>query len=1024
MAAIISATTGLWSATATWVGGVVPGEFDTVTIAVGHTVTLDGTRIVGNDATPGLTLNGRLKASRTVNSLLTIKGTVANSATGEWDWGIEGDTIPASVTAGVRVNYSGTMANNKYIVGLGTTTRMNLIGMRGVDKRRHTKTTTAVTGGSTVTFTVSDATGWAVGDWLILSAETNGISSTLIENRQISAISGNDVTVSTVWTNSRAAGAVVANVWSNVYIEHFNATNFSGFTITPRTGMPANSVDIKNVSFHGLGTDGTFGSQSAFTVLTAPYFANSTAVFRDGVISRLAVSNIRRDGSTQTVVSGSGLGIGVFNSSVEFEFLECVVAYRGVTLTNQLGLRGASSSEGAGFRSCCVLNVPSAYISNASDGGSGIVLTDFVVRNATTPVIIQPGTALVVNGGDFDRYNRFTILGTGDITVNNANLGVNNAGAVTNSVGGLALVRCTLTNCTVGSMALSTSAFVTAPANPLAEFAFVNKNSDVTVQEIQTARGFISRDNAVSLRGTSAIKFWPQAAGRAHGRTYLLAGASAGQTVMVRGSLRFDATYGTATPPSITLSGQGSTPAAFTAPATANAWHDFALTVTPSSTGDLELTVTGTSTATTGAYWLDGVILPPFVVAARHYGYLYNNAIFQTVDPVITEADASIVAAYTGIAINHTTDTITLTANRTAAQLYDYLKYDLSITANLAEPDYVSGTLASLNIGAYNLVINGCTFTSGGTLTTTGTITLGAGGNFVGTRVDSSGSISSAIATVTDLVAGSRVQIYNVTTATEIANEIVASTSWVLDYYNESQFTAGDQIRIRIARLGYLPQTLLAVATTSGFSVPASQQTDVIYVTNGINGSTVTEFTPDYPNVQMDVSDPDGVTTVQRIYAWLRYTETTLNGIDLWFDVVTPTDEVNYFIDAAKLNLKIDNTSASPVTISGGRIYRSDNTTIIAATSGSIQMDPDRVYSVTGIPTASQNAAATWSYALENTLSSGEMLRGITRTQLAKVNVNETTGDVTIYKLDGTTVFAQASTSPTGDRNAPTVDWN
>jgi hypothetical protein len=821
---------------------------------------------------------------------------------------------------------------------------MNLIGMRGVDKRRHTKTTTAVTGGSTTTFTVSDATGWAVGDWMILSAETNGISSTLIEAKPISAISGNDVTVSTAWTNSRAAGAVVANIWSNVYIEHFNATNYSGFTITPRTGMPANSVDIKNVSCHGLGVDGTEGRQSAFTVLSAPYFPNSTAVFRDGVISRLVVSNIRRDGSTQTVVSGNGLGIGVANSAVEFEFLECVVAYRGVALGSQLGLRAASNSAGAGFRSCCVLNVPTAYMSNFSDGGSGIVVTDFVTHNVTTPVVVQPGTALVIEGGDFDRYNRFTTLGTGDITVNNANLGVNNAGAVTNSVGGLALVRCTLTNCTVGSMALATSAFVTAPANPLAEFAFVNKNSDVTVQEIQTARGFISRDNAVSLRGTSAIKFQPQAAGRAHGRTYSLPGASAGQTYLVRGSLRFDTTYGTATPPSVTLSGQGSTPAAFTAPATADAWHDFALTVTPSSTGDLTLTVTGTSAATTGAYWLDGVVLPPFVVAARHYGFLYNNAIFQTVDPVITETDASIVAVYTGISINHTTNTITLTANRTAAELYDYLKYDLSITANLAEPDYVSGTLASLNIGAYNLVINGCTFTSGGTLTTTGTITLGAGGNFVGTRIDSSGSISSAIATVTGLVAGSRVQIYNVTTATETANEIVASTSWALNYYNGSQFTAGDQIRIRIARLGYLPQLLLAAATTTGFSVPASQQTDAVYVGNAIDGSTVSEFTADYPNVQMDVSDPDGVTTVQRVYAWLRHTETSAQGINLWFDAVTPTDAVNYLIDAVKLNLKIDNTSASPVAIIGGRLYRSDGATLIAATSGSIQMDPARVY--------------------------------------------------------------------------------
>jgi hypothetical protein len=75
-------------------------------------------------------------------------------------------------------------------------------------------------------------------------------------------------------------------------------------------------------------------------------------------------------------------------------------------------------------------------------------------------------------------------------------------------------------------------------------------------------------------------------------------------------------------------------------------------------------------------------------------------------------------------------------------------------------------------------------------------------------------------------------------------------------------------------------------------------------------------------------------------------------------------------------------------------------------------------------PTTSDIATAVWSYVLENSVSAGQMLRGIARTQLAKVDVNEVTGQVTIYKFDGTTVFAQASTSPTGDRNTPTVDWN
>lgn len=823
MAAITSAQTGLWSATSTWVGGVVPGENDTVTIAVGHTVTVDGTYIVGNDSTTGLTINGRLRASRTVNSLLTIKGNIANATTGEWDWGVEGDIIPASVTAGIRINYSGTMANSKYDVRLGTTNRMNLIAMRGVDKVRHTKTTTAVVGGTTTVFTVSDATGWAVGDWIAISADVSS-NTTQVESKPISAISGNNVTVATAWTNSRAAGAVVANVWSNVYIEHFNAANYAGFLLTPRTGMPANSVDIKNISLHGCSTD---SNTAAFSMLSAVFFSGSTSVFRDGVVARCAASNIRRDGTLQAATgSGASAGFGLAASSVEFEYLECVVAMQGLPTTTPAAFRTTSLSAGAGFRRCCSVNAGNAYLSNFSEGGQGIVLTDFTVRNAFTVAALTPGNTCVFNGGDFDRYNRFALVGAGDITVNAANFGVNNAGVITNSVVALGLLKCTINNSTVGSMALSTSAFTTQPANPLAEFAFVNKNSDATAQEIQTARGFIARDNSVDKRSTSSIRFQPQRAGIAHGRSYPLAGASAGQTVMVRGALRFDTTYGTATPPSVTLSGQGSTPATFTAPATANAWHDFSLTVTPSSTGDLTLAVTGTSANTTGNYYLDGVIIPPFVVAARHYGYLYNNAVFQTVDPVITVSNEATVAAYSGISVNHATDTITLTTNRTVAQLYDYLKYDLGLTANLTEPDYVSGTLAALNIGAYNLVINGCTLTSGGTLTTTGTITLTNGGAFIGARTDSTGTVTSATLAVSNIVVGSRILLRRTDTQAILENQTVAGTSFSYAYLHTTNIPVEVVVRKATASPTYQEWRTTTTLVAAGVSLTANQQLD------------------------------------------------------------------------------------------------------------------------------------------------------------------------------------------------------
>ena len=75
-------------------------------------------------------------------------------------------------------------------------------------------------------------------------------------------------------------------------------------------------------------------------------------------------------------------------------------------------------------------------------------------------------------------------------------------------------------------------------------------------------------------------------------------------------------------------------------------------------------------------------------------------------------------------------------------------------------------------------------------------------------------------------------------------------------------------------------------------------------------------------------------------------------------------------------------------------------------------------------PTAQEIAQEVWNYILEGSVSAGQMLRGVARTQLAKVDVNEVTGQVTIYKFDGTTIFAQALTSEFGDRTVTSVDWS
>lgn len=214
-----------------------------------------------------------------------------------------------------------------------------------------------------------------------------------------------------------------------------------------------------------------------------------------------------------------------------------------------------------------------------------------------------------------------------------------------------------------------------------------------------------------------------------------------------------------------------------------------------------------------------------------------------------------------------------------------------------------------------------------------------------------------ALGIISNLIAGSRIQIYNQTTSTEIFNDVVSGTEYSLSYLSGGLISDNDLLTVRVAYLGYLPQTLVAIATPTGFSAAGNAVVDAIYVANGIDGSTVTEFTADYPNIQVDISDPDQTTTVQRVYAWLRYVETTEDGIAQWFDAVDPTDEVNYEINTAILDLKLDNTQATPVVIGGGRLYRSDGATIIATASSSIQMDPNRVYqAVESIPTATEIA--------------------------------------------------------------------
>lgn len=264
-------------------------------------------------------------------------------------------------------------------------------------------------------------------------------------------------------------------------------------------------------------------------------------------------------------------------------------------------------------------------------------------------------------------------------------------------------------------------------------------------------------------------------------------------------------------------------------------------------------------------------------------------------------------------------------------------------------PEIVSGTTVTVQeiellgtIKDGTITVKSDTFV-GNIGTDNGDVTLQNDAKIVGTY----GDISVLPYTLTNIEAGSTVQLYNMETARlgEIVNTVVSGTPGEkvthTGTYANSSAEPGDEIRIRVTcqsgTEALLPYEAFGVAQASGISFKVNQQDDTIYNGNGIDGSgtAITEdFQPDYTNLQIDSTETDGVVTVQEVYAYYAYLITTTQGIDKFFGAITPIDGMNYRINTSVVNLKLQNTTQHDTILKGGRIYRDDNTSVIDTDSG------------------------------------------------------------------------------------------
>jgi hypothetical protein len=977
MAAIVSATSGLSNVGATWVGGIVPVEGDTVTIALTHVVTITGTHIWGNDsATPALTYTGSCVFSTVANTDLTLKGTLINSGTvAVWQRGTIASPMPAGITSIIRTNYSAVLANNKYNIGIGTSTRFTEWSECGATRNRQFQVAAAISIGAT-SITVSDATGYAVGDIIFL--EATNTTAAQREHRVLTSVAGNVLGWTTGLTNARIAGAWGGNISSNVLWQSYSGSFGAYVHIQCQATQAPATINIKQIAFFGLYAQNDLGG-FAISGTNAVTAANSAL----GVLDNLAGSDLLPNGTNgvspfgvgvfgvRTGYSGNWTYLTIYSRQGYVGGLSGVYTAQGGTgfFTNAFfcGVRGiVISAFGAGGAGCKMVNSRFTNNTQVNDGNSNI---GFSMQNT-----VMDGSALLQS-----------IL-PGDYTYDNCSFGqtygfLSTNPLITNSNNSLATLN--FNNC----LFPSTTVAVVSPttyqnALPNKPVTLLNKNADVTLQEIYLNTGSIIRDNVQLDNSRSSIKFSPYIASTAHGYSFNVSG-STGLPLTFQFGLRYDATYGATTPPSVTVSGLGIAPQTFTAGGAVNTDYAGVITVTPLSSGVLTIAISGTTTSAlgTGNYWFSGMSVNPFIDWTQWYGYAYAPTIpTLTVDPVVvlSEAAASVLAG-----ISFAAGTLTVSGTLSISNVYDWMKWYEA--TNRLDPIITSADGKTFILASNILVAGTLTLPSGATLVPSGTITLTGAltgaitgnvaqatptalngvtitGNLtyntnvpitvILTNCTITGSASNsgtALVTITkvnttigtvganvatqqfatisapNLLIGSRVRVYNVTDSLELFNGILPGAGFSQSF----QYTADKTVTLTATyssgATAMLGVSATGVFTATGVSFLNSQVADAVYNFYAINGSAVLGFGADYVNDEVNLTTASNFSAAS-LYAWWVYNETTSQGIAEFFGGIEAQDAANLEIQVPIVDLYLDNTTATFVyqtdTI---RIFRTDS---------------------------------------------------------------------------------------------------
>lgn len=242
MAAITSAGSGNWSAGATWVGGSVPANGDTVTIASGHTVTFDVDQSGFATGLAGLVITGAFVASTTPgNYVLKMAGNI--TGTGTMSAGSSGTAYPVTCTFSELItgSYSNQLsASGAYQLWCAQPTTKTV------------KLTAPASAGATVLSVDTDVSGetahWKAGQLVRVDNVNSARDS---EERTIASVGAGTITLSAGLTGAKIAGTLVHLISRNVKIIGPGSTG---------TGINGGSNGVINAEIRAFNNGFNYGS--------------------------------------------------------------------------------------------------------------------------------------------------------------------------------------------------------------------------------------------------------------------------------------------------------------------------------------------------------------------------------------------------------------------------------------------------------------------------------------------------------------------------------------------------------------------------------------------------------------------------------------------------------------------------------------------------------------------------------------------------------------------------------------------